>query len=231
MHACHRREGNRKAAQRLRQRRMETVSNLQGEIARLEQERLVYLNHIYQLAASARSVVSENKMLRTHLVALQQQGAAADLVRSLPASAAILPLLPYQAPAWLDRESRGCRSMRNRACPCMQAMVSAGQQQICRRQPARSCRGRMHWRESHGAVLLLQAPELLGMGAAASAAQALAQQHCAQSRPACSNAATSRMDFDAVRRELFTPGNASSAPVWPFQARPCHLAVLCQGRY
>jgi hypothetical protein len=67
---------------------------------------------------------------------------------------------------------------------------------------------------------LLQAPELLGMGAAASAAQALAQQHCAQSRPACSNAATSRMDFDAVRRELFTPGNGSSAPVWPFQAWP-----------
>jgi hypothetical protein len=84
-HACAapcRREGNRKAAQRLRQRRMETVSNLQGEIARLEQERLVYLNHIYQLAASARSVVSENKALRGRLAALQQHGAPADLVRA-----------------------------------------------------------------------------------------------------------------------------------------------------
>lgn len=69
--AVGRREGNRKAAQRLRQRRMETVSNLQEEIARLEQERLVYLNHIYQLAASGRSVVSENKMLRARLEALQ----------------------------------------------------------------------------------------------------------------------------------------------------------------
>ena len=34
-----RREGNRRAAQRLRQRRMETVSNLQTEIDRLEQAR------------------------------------------------------------------------------------------------------------------------------------------------------------------------------------------------
>ena len=76
-----RREGNRKAAQRLRQRRMETVSNLQGEIARLEQERLVYLNHIYQLAASARSVVGENKLLRARLEALQQ-GSADGLVRA-----------------------------------------------------------------------------------------------------------------------------------------------------
>lgn len=35
------------------------------------QERLVYLNHIYQLAASARSVVAENKDLRGRLEALQ----------------------------------------------------------------------------------------------------------------------------------------------------------------
>lgn len=34
-----RREGNRRAAQRLRQRRMETVSKLQAEIDRLEQAR------------------------------------------------------------------------------------------------------------------------------------------------------------------------------------------------
>jgi len=67
----HRREGNRRAAQRLRQRRMETVSRLQAEINRLEQERLVYLNHIYQLAASARSVVAENKALRGRLDVLQ----------------------------------------------------------------------------------------------------------------------------------------------------------------
>ncbi len=37
MLALCRREGNRRAAQRLRQRRMETVSNLQAEIDRLEQ--------------------------------------------------------------------------------------------------------------------------------------------------------------------------------------------------
>ena len=36
--AMRRREGNRRAAQRLRQRRMETVSRLQAEINRLEQE-------------------------------------------------------------------------------------------------------------------------------------------------------------------------------------------------
>lgn len=37
MTALCRREGNRRAAQRLRQRRVETVSNLQAEIDRLEQ--------------------------------------------------------------------------------------------------------------------------------------------------------------------------------------------------
>lgn len=64
---------------------METVSNLQEEIARLEQERLVYLNHIYQLAASGRSVVSENKMLRARLEALQL-GASSLVRRSLGTS-------------------------------------------------------------------------------------------------------------------------------------------------
>lgn len=78
-----RREGNRRAAQRLRQRRMETVSNLQAEISRLEQERLLYLNHIYQLAASARSVVDENKALRSRLDALQQTPPGAQLVSHL----------------------------------------------------------------------------------------------------------------------------------------------------
>ncbi len=75
-----RREGNRRAAQRLRQRRMETVSRLQAEINRLEQERLVYLNHIYQLAASARSVVAENKELRGRLEAFQS--GSSSLVRT-----------------------------------------------------------------------------------------------------------------------------------------------------
>ena len=74
--AMRRREGNRRAAQRLRQRRMETVSRLQAEINRLEQERLVYLNHIYQLAASARSVVAENKELRGRLEAFQSGSSA-----------------------------------------------------------------------------------------------------------------------------------------------------------
>ena len=63
---------------------METVSKLQGEISRLEQERLVYLNHIYQLAASARSVVAENKDLRGRLEALQSGTSA--LVRCLSAA-------------------------------------------------------------------------------------------------------------------------------------------------
>lgn len=45
---------------------------------RLLQERTVYLNHIYQLAASARSVVAENKMLRMRLEATKQ---SATLVR------------------------------------------------------------------------------------------------------------------------------------------------------
>ncbi|BDA41146.1 hypothetical protein COCOBI_01-8010 [Coccomyxa sp. Obi] len=83
-----RREGNRRAAQRLRQRRMETVSRLQGEINRLEQERLVYLNHIYQLAASARSVVAENKELRGRLEAFQSGSSAPA------ADAAVLPRMP-----------------------------------------------------------------------------------------------------------------------------------------
>ena len=48
---------------------------------RLLQERTVYLNHIYQLAASARSVVAENKMLRMRLEATKQ---SATLVRRLP---------------------------------------------------------------------------------------------------------------------------------------------------
>ncbi|KAK9916863.1 hypothetical protein WJX75_008095 [Coccomyxa subellipsoidea] len=92
-----RREGNRRAAQRLRQRRMETVSKLQGEISRLEQERLVYLNHIYQLAASARSVVAENKDLRGRLEALQSGTSAlapeAALPRATGKSAAVAAAL------------------------------------------------------------------------------------------------------------------------------------------
>ena len=39
------------------------------------QERLVYLDHIYQLAASARSVVAENKMLRMRLETSQHSAA------------------------------------------------------------------------------------------------------------------------------------------------------------
>ncbi|CAL8466573.1 g6109 [Coccomyxa elongata] len=82
-----RREGNRRAAQRLRQRRMETVSRLQAEINRLEQERLVYLNHIYQLAASARSVVAENKELRGRLEAFQSGSSALAAEAVLPRAA------------------------------------------------------------------------------------------------------------------------------------------------
>lgn len=88
-----RREGNRRAAQRLRQRRTETVSRLQAEINRLEQERLVYLNHIYQLAASARSVVAENKALRGRLDVLQS-GSPALVSRSPRCKLAAKPWLP-----------------------------------------------------------------------------------------------------------------------------------------
>lgn len=91
-----RREGNRRAAQRLRQRRMETVSNLQAEIDRLEQERMVYLNHIYQLAASARSVVAENKMLRLRLEASKKSAATltVDAIPAAPAAAQMLAQPP-----------------------------------------------------------------------------------------------------------------------------------------
>ena len=43
---------------------------------------MVYLSHIYQLAASARSVVAENKMLRMRLEASKK--GAATLVRPAP---------------------------------------------------------------------------------------------------------------------------------------------------
>ena len=48
----------------------------------LLQERMVYLSHIYQLAASARSVVAENKLLRLRLEASKK--GSATLVRSAP---------------------------------------------------------------------------------------------------------------------------------------------------
>ena len=56
------------------------VTQAYTEYLRLLQERTVYLNHIYQLAASARSVVAENKMLRLRLEATKQ---SATLVRGL----------------------------------------------------------------------------------------------------------------------------------------------------
>lgn len=59
---------------------METVAKLEEEVVKLEQERLVYLNHMYQLAASARSVVEENRALRARLEVLAA-GPAAPLVR------------------------------------------------------------------------------------------------------------------------------------------------------
>ncbi|KAK9841823.1 hypothetical protein WJX81_005279 [Elliptochloris bilobata] len=85
--AQRRREGNRKAAQRLRQRRMETVAKLEEEVAKLEQERLVYLNHMYQLAASARSVVEENRALRARL----------GVTAASPAQTVAKPPLPVPA--------------------------------------------------------------------------------------------------------------------------------------
>ncbi len=48
----------------------------------------MYLSHIYQLAASARSVVAENKMLRMRLEASKK--GAATLVRSAPHACACL---------------------------------------------------------------------------------------------------------------------------------------------
>ena len=45
---------------------------------------MVYLSHIYQLAASARSVVAENKMLRMRMEAAKKE--SADLVPPAPCS-------------------------------------------------------------------------------------------------------------------------------------------------
>lgn len=68
----------------------------------LLQERMVYLSHIYQLAASARSVVAENKMLRMRLEASKK--GSATLV--LPAPCCILL-----------RQRHGCHSSCSRAGP------------------------------------------------------------------------------------------------------------------
>ena len=64
----------------------------------------MYLNHIYQLAASARSVVAENKMLRLRLEASKKS--AATLVHShYPSSSpAIVPLLCLRP--WLQWPGR-----------------------------------------------------------------------------------------------------------------------------
>ena len=69
------------------------------------QERMVYLNHIYQLAASARSVVAENKMLRLRLEASKKN--AATLVHSHHPSnsPAIVPVLCLRP--WLPWPGRG----------------------------------------------------------------------------------------------------------------------------
>ncbi len=52
-------------------------------------------------------------------------------------------------------------------------------------------------------------------GVAKAATHALAQ-HSMHCKPACSHDATSRMDFDAVRRELFTTSNPQSSALWPY---------------
>ena len=64
----------------------------------------MYLNHIYQLAASARSVVAENKMLRLRLEASKKS--AATLVRSnYPSSSPTIVLLLCLRP-WLQWPGR-----------------------------------------------------------------------------------------------------------------------------
>lgn len=69
-------------------------------------------------------------------------------------------------------------------------------------------------------MLPVQALEQLP-GVAKAAAQALHTAHC---KPACSNDATSRMDFDAVRRELFSTSNAQPGALWPYAVRNSSVA-------
>ena len=82
---------------------------------RLLQERTVYLNHIYQLAASARSVVAENKMLRLRLEATKQ---SATLVRRHSRQ-------PCWPKLWLGRTAqyRRCLILQNaivdKICSCL----------------------------------------------------------------------------------------------------------------
>ena len=76
----------------------------------------MYLSHIYQLAASARSVVAENRMLRMRLKATKQ---SATLVRGRS------PCPPCQSKrrpglhGWIQAVSRPSACHSERTCSCI----------------------------------------------------------------------------------------------------------------
>ncbi len=67
-----RREGNRRAAQRLRARRVATVAELKDQIVVLEYEKQAFMEDLSQLATSCQLVVEENQWLRSRLETLEK---------------------------------------------------------------------------------------------------------------------------------------------------------------
>eukprot|EP00884_Botryococcus_braunii_P010551 jgi/Botrbrau1/19498/Bobra.0671s0001.1 len=68
-----RREGNRRAAQRLRARRVATVAELKEHIMALESEKQAFMDDLSQLASSCQLVVEENQWLRSRLESLEKR--------------------------------------------------------------------------------------------------------------------------------------------------------------
>jgi Basic region leucine zipper len=68
-----RREGNRRAAQRLRARRVATVAELKEHILALESEKQAFMDDLSQLATSCQLVVEENQWLRSRLELLEKR--------------------------------------------------------------------------------------------------------------------------------------------------------------
>ncbi len=223
---------------------METVAKLEEEVAKLEQERLVYLNHMYQLAASARSVVEENRALRARLEVLAA-GPAAPLVRGAARRRPLLLGRPlsyylYQL-ACLMRQSQTLFSQPHGACllnvytllctPVLMVMQQPPQAQqlpTLTRGDAGHFLGmhlnelalhpclqllcmRLHWQ----APLRRMLPQAnLPMPATSKHAASPPPPHApAPQLPSMASVNSACMDFEAVRRELFSSSNG--AAVWP----------------